>query len=411
MFHVGGAGPAALLFAAGLACGVFMSQDRDASAAVAHALGALNRPASRAASSDAAAGAPPMCASYGVAAGDGPPPHAASLGKAADFRAQLSAAAASRSPQPPLSRLAFAYAPTAARLLRVLEGAVVGTLFSAQIGRCGGGAGGCALGSVQPFVAEDRRGGQDWPPVAHTMVGELRLQNVREAVEAVVRLGVPGDFAELGVWRGGVCVYAKAVLDLLCEGRGAPGIAEGGRGARDVIVFDAFEDIPGYESYGGITKYLSVSEELVRGAFEKYGVGTDGVVFVKGLFKDSLPGFREARIKAGGKPIAVLRVDGNFYDSHQDTLYYLYDFVPVGGVVIFDDYTHVEAREAWDDFQKDQGFDESVTKIELPDKNGAWFVKTRSVEVDFSKMRPARDCNKRVRALTHTLSRKDGAAL
>jgi hypothetical protein len=239
------------------------------------------------------------------------------------------------------------------------------------------------------------------------MVGELRLQNVREAVEAVVRLGVPGDFAELGVWRGGVCIYAKAILDLLCEGRGAPG-AEGGRGARDVIVFDAFEDLPGY---GGATSYLSVSEELVHGAFKRYGVGTDGVVFVKGVFKDSLPAFREARIKAGGKPIAVLRVDGNFYDSHQDTLYYLYDFVPVGGVVIFDDYTHVEAQQAWRDFQADQGFSENVTKIELPDKNGAWFVKTRGVETDFSKMRPARDCNMRARALADASARAGESTL
>lgn len=95
----------------------------------------------------------------------------------------------------------------------------------------------------------------------------------------------------------------------------------------------------------------------------------------------------------------MLRVDGNFYDSHQDALYYLYDFVPVGGVVIFDDYTHSEARDAWDDFQRDQGFVESVTKIEKPDLNGGWFVKTVEVAVDFSKMRPPRDCNKRARAL------------
>ena len=97
--------------------------------------------------------------------------------------------------------------------------------------------------------------------------------------------------------------------------------------------------------------------------------------------------------------------------QHQDTLYYLYDFVPVGGVVIFDDYTHVEAREAWNDFQADQGFSESVTKIELPDKNGAWFVKTKAVTTDFSKMRPARDCNKRVRvrALARTLMRNSTA--
>ena len=276
--HLGGAGPAALLFAAGLACGVMLSQDRDAGAAVTNAWGALSGAAScSSTSSVAAAGAPPpplLCASYGVAAGDGPPPHAASSSKAAAFRAQLADAQARRAPQPPLAPLAFAYSPTAARLLRVLEGALVGTLFSDQVGRCGGGAGGCALDSVQPFDAAERRGGQDWPPVGHTMVGELRLQNVREAIEAVVRLGVPGDFAELGVWRGGVCVYAKIVLDLLCEGRGTGALGAAAL-QRDVLVFDAFEDIPGY---GETISYLAVSEERVRGAFDKYGVGAEGVV-------------------------------------------------------------------------------------------------------------------------------------
>ena len=372
---------AALLFSLGVTCGLLISLSSDGDAK------------RSAATTDAAERKFGTCLSYGLAPSDSLPPNAASASKAAAFRALLSTASAQRAQQPPLAQLAFEYAPTPARLLRVLEGALVGTLFSEQAGTCGGGPGGCALGQVQPFVASARRGGHDWPPIGHTMVGELRLQNMREAVEAVVRLGVPGDIAELGVWRGGVCIYAKAVLDLLCEGRGSAASAAAQAAPRDVVVFDAFEDVPGY---GAATSYLSVSEQLVRSAFDKYTVGTDGVVFVRGLFKDSLPDFREARIRAGGKPIAVLRIDGNFYDSHQDALYYLYDFVPVGGIVIFDDYSHEQAREAWDDFQRDQNFGESVTRISAPDENGGWFVKQVAVVVDFSKMKAPRDCNKRV---------------
>ena len=44
------------------------------------------------------------------------------------------------------------------------------------------------------------------------------------------------------------------------------------------------------------------------------------------------------------KGIAVLRIDGNFYESYQDALYYLWELVPVGGFVIFDDY--VEGKNA-----------------------------------------------------------------
>jgi hypothetical protein len=35
------------------------------------------------------------------------------------------------------------------------------------------------------------------------MVGHLRLDNVRRIIEDVVENNIPGDFVELGVWRGG----------------------------------------------------------------------------------------------------------------------------------------------------------------------------------------------------------------
>jgi O-methyltransferase len=151
-------------------------------------------------------------------------------------------------------------------------------------------------------------------------------------------MGIPGDFVELGVWRGGVCIYAKALIDILCQTD------------RNVLIFDAFEKLPGY---GGAENYLSVSEESVRNSFDLYGVSTNGVAFFKGLFKETFPIFRKERIATGSTPIAILRIDGNFYDSHQDCLYNLYDFVSVGGIVIFDDFTDRTPNQAWQDFQTD----------------------------------------------------------
>jgi hypothetical protein len=174
-------------------------------------------------------------------------------------------------------------------------------------------------------------------------------------------MGIPGDFVELGVWRGGVCIYAKAILDVLCQTD------------RDVLIFDAFEKLPGY---GENENFLSVSEDSVRNAFQLYGISTNGVQFYKGLFKDTLTDFRKERISSGNKPIAILRIDGNFYDSHQDCLYNLYEFVPIGGVIIFDDFADHAPNQAWQDFQSDQGFKESVTRMDLPDENGGWMIKT-----------------------------------
>ena len=57
--------------------------------------------------------------------------------------------------------------------------------------------------------------------------------------------------------------------------------------------------------------------------------------------RKGLTGRCARRYPVAENPIAVLRIDGNFYDSYQDAMYYLYEYVPVGGFVIFDDYfTH-----------------------------------------------------------------------
>lgn len=76
---------------------------------------------------------------------------------------------------------------------------------------------------------------------------------------------------------------------------------------RNVYVFDAFDAIA---NYGGITEFLKTSEAAVRHNFDKYGVMDDRVFFQKGLFKDTLPKFKQQHPDL---QLAVLRVDGNFY--------------------------------------------------------------------------------------------------
>jgi hypothetical protein len=98
-----------------------------------------------------------------------------------------------------------------------------------------------------------------------------------------------------------------------------------------VYLFDAFQPLPGY---GVARSYLAVNESAVLHNFQKYGLLDDRVKLVKGLFKDSVPRF------AAQNPdiqIAVLRLDSNFYDSHQDCFYHLYEKLAVGGYLIMDD--------------------------------------------------------------------------
>ena len=252
--------------------------------------------------------------------------------------------------------------------LDLLAGFVTGSL-TPTAGRCAGFTSSCPLDQLKPFDAEMRRGGMDWPPFALTMVGDLRIANVRMAIAAIVRDGVPGDFVELGVWRGGVCIFAKAMLAAL------------GDTSRRVHLFDAFASI---QAYYDASSYFATPLEAVRASFASLGLLDTRVVFHEGLFSVTVPAFAAST----NAPIAILRLDGNFYSSHIEPLYLLYERVPVGGFVIFDDIrSHAEVQLAWAHFQEDQGFSEQLVDIPLPDAHSAWFRKSVAVTVDPSKRR------------------------
>ena len=175
----------------------------------------------------------------------------------------------------------------------MLEGVVTARVFPEQ--------GSCAdleCSGVGPMDFAGRFGGGDWPPQGLTMVGTCRIWNIKEAIEHVVAAGVEGDFVELGAWRGGASLYARAMLNAL------------GQGHRQVHVFDAWDAL---QQYILAKAYMAVPVARVEGYFSAFGL-TEGTHFVKGLFKDTLP---EWRAQHEGRKVAILRVDGNLYSSHQ----------------------------------------------------------------------------------------------
>lgn len=234
-------------------------------------------------------------------------------------------------------------------------------------GTCGGE--GCS--SVLAYREEERKFGNDWPPHGFTMIGKARVANFRAAIEEVNRNGIAGAIVETGVWRGGACMFAAAVT------------RESSMPQRQIYLFDAFEAIG---NYGEATAhFLDTSEKAVRDGFEALGLMGENIHFRKGLFKDTVPAWDAGQI-------AVLRVDGNFYDSYQDALYYMYPHVPVGGIIIFDDvFSHAPVMRAWEDFKKDQGLGEELNRIDL---HSAWFRKVKDVKVDAALMHAPVDVNK-----------------
>ncbi len=225
-------------------------------------------------------------------------------------------------------------------------------------------------GSVTPgfdpapgvFTFEKRVEGLDWPAEAETMIGLKRLDNVQECATAALLNGVPGDLVEAGVWRGGAAILMRAVL-------AAYGDAE-----RRIWVADSFQGLPEpdpahYPADAGdrhweLKPYLGIPLETVRANFERYKLLDGQVRFLPGWFKDTLPAAPIAQI-------AVLRVDGDMYESTFEALTALYPKLSPGGFVIIDDYGALpNCKAAVHDYRRAHGIE---AEIRMVDWTGAWW--------------------------------------
>jgi len=104
----------------------------------------------------------------------------------------------------------------------------------------------------------------------------------------------------------------------------------------------------------------------VRANFERYGLLDDRVEFLEGWFKDTLP---DAPIQG----IAVLRIDGDMYQSTFEVLTYLYPRLARGGYVIVDDYSALpNCQAAVDDYRRAHAID---SEIQCVDWTGVYWQK------------------------------------
>ena len=81
-------------------------------------------------------------------------------------------------------------------------------------------------------------------------------------------------------------------------------------------------------------------------------------MFLKGWFRDTLP-------NAPIEHLAVMRLDGDLYESTMDALTNLYPKLSPGGFVILDDYNAVVGcNDATHDFRQSMGIREPLKLIE-----------------------------------------------
>jgi hypothetical protein len=186
------------------------------------------------------------------------------------------------------------------------------------------------------------------------MIGTKRLANIRACAETVLRENVEGDFIETGVWRGGACIFMRAIL-------AAYGVKN-----RKVFVADSFEGLPPPDNVhfpADMTdqhyryEFLKVPLGNVKYNFERYGLLDDQVVFLKGYFADTLP-------TAEITKLALLRLDGDMYGSTMEALVNLYPKLQHGGFCIVDDFELAGARQAVKDYRAAETIQSPITAID-----------------------------------------------
>lgn len=224
-------------------------------------------------------------------------------------------------------------------------------------------SGRCYFGQGAPVEAAMKYAGQIWPSRAHTMIGMPRLDNLQACLEEVLRLKIPGDVIETDVWRGGATIFMRGILK-------AYGVTD-----RRVWVADSFAGLPPgnaalYPKENPDPYYLAqdlaVSIDEVKLNFARYGLLDEQVWFLQGWFRDTLPA-------APIEKLALLRLDGDLYESTMDALVHLYHKLSPGGMIIVDDYGVVSScNAAVDDFRREQGVSEQMFPIP---GSGAWWRK------------------------------------
>ncbi|MGH1383694.1 TylF/MycF/NovP-related O-methyltransferase [Kordia sp.] len=202
---------------------------------------------------------------------------------------------------------------------------------------------------------ENREFGLDWPAKALTMAGKERLNNVEYCTKIVLQENIPGDLIETGVWRGGCTIFMRALLKSYGDQK------------RAVWVADSFSGMPkpDKKQYPADKKFdlsmwktLAVTADEVRENFKRFGLLDDKVKFLEGWFSETLP-------KAPIEQLAIIRLDGDLYESTMDALKHLYAKLSDGGFIIVDDY-HCAApcKQAIDEFREVNNITDEIVAID-----------------------------------------------
>jgi O-methyltransferase len=180
------------------------------------------------------------------------------------------------------------------------------------------------LASYSPWVA-DRAFLAAYDRVErHTMVDRYRCYELWQLVAEAQKVG--GAVLEVGVRRGGTgCLMGMRMRTL--------GMAD------PIYLCDTFRGIVKASPKDPLLKggeYADTSAEGVRALARELGV--DNAVVLEGIFPE------ESAHLVDAARIALCHVDVDVYQSARDVVAWVVDRLPVGGMIVFDDYGFRGAR-------------------------------------------------------------------
>ena len=199
----------------------------------------------------------------------------------------------------------------------------------------------------------------------YTMTTPIRCRRLWDSCKQVLDQNVPGCFVECGVWKGG----SSAIMALAIKNAGQE---------RHLHLFDSFEGLPEPTEKDGdyAATYSGGRNQGKLATVNHCRAGLDDVRhliideikmpqelahFHVGWFQNTIP------VDAGQLgPIALLRLDGDWYDSTKICLEHLYPLLSPGGILILDDYFCWEGcRKATDEYRNQNKITCSIHRIDV----------------------------------------------
>jgi hypothetical protein len=195
--------------------------------------------------------------------------------------------------------------------------------------------------------------------------------NSYELAADCIKRGILGDFVECGVFAGTQSA-AMALANYI------------NAGGRRVHLFDSFQGLPnpGPRDDTTITsltdqyncpkdgKLISTGIDVctvaqVKQHMKEWGIDPINLYYYEGWFQNTVPAAAEA---GAIDKIAVLRLDGDYYESTKVCLEHFHPLVQKGGFVIVDDYALTGCKTAMMEYWGQNNIKPTV--IPIPDGGG-----------------------------------------